>query len=153
MAASLLGQFGGKVSRGLLDVYPNQRKPKSVPLRLKRTGELLGIEIPEEFVTRTLTSLGLKLNEQKPGVWVAEIPSFRVDLEREADLIEEIARFFGYDRIPTEVTPARSFDLPADERQDCLWLLKEVLFHYGFDEVINFSFGDREKRKNLADWL
>jgi len=105
MAASLLGQFGGKVSRGLLDVYPNQRKPRSVPLRLKRTGELLGIEIPEEFVTRTLTSLGLKLNEQKPGVWVAEIPSFRVDLEREADLIEEIARFFGYDRIPSEVTP------------------------------------------------
>ncbi|NMC65594.1 MAG: phenylalanine--tRNA ligase subunit beta [Acidobacteria bacterium] len=147
MAASLLGQFGGKVSRGLLDVYPNQRKPKSVPLRLKRTGELLGIEIPEEFVTRTLTSLGLKLNEQKPGVWVAEIPSFRVDLEREADLIEEIARFFGYDRIPSEVTPARSFELPDNQEQDCLWLLKETLLHYGLDEVINFSLADPEKER------
>jgi len=147
MAASLLSQFGGKASRGLLDVYPNPRRTRSVPLRLKRVSELLGIEIPKEFVVRTLTALGLKLNEQKPGVWVTEIPSFRVDLEREADLIEEIARFFGYDRIPTEVTPARSFELPASERQDCLWLLKEILFHYGFDEVINFSFGDREKEK------
>ncbi|HRD02871.1 MAG TPA: phenylalanine--tRNA ligase subunit beta [Candidatus Saccharicenans sp.] len=145
MAASLLSRCGGKASRGLIDVYPSQRKPKSVPLRLKRIAELLGIEIPEEFVVRTLTALGLKLNEQKPGVWVAEIPSFRVDLEREADLIEEIARFFGYDHIPSEVTPARSFELPASQEQDCLWFLKEILFHYGFDEVINFSFADQQK--------
>ncbi|MDD8020639.1 MAG: phenylalanine--tRNA ligase subunit beta [Acidobacteriota bacterium] len=147
MAASLLCQFGGKASRGLLDIYPNQKKAKSVPLRLKRITELLGIEIPEEFLARTLTALGLKLTEQRAGVWVTEIPSFRVDLEREADLIEEIARFFGYNQIPSEVTPARSFELPASQEQERLWFLKEILFHSGLDEVINFSFADPEKEK------
>ncbi len=145
MAASLLCEFGGRVSKGLLDVYPAPRKPRSVTLRLKRINELLGVEIDPEFVTRTLASLGLKLKEQSPGVWVAEIPSFRVDLEREADLIEEVARFYGYDLIPSVVTPAFSFELPANRTRDRIWRLKEILFHHGFDEVINFSFADPEK--------
>ncbi|MDI6845232.1 MAG: phenylalanine--tRNA ligase subunit beta [Candidatus Saccharicenans sp.] len=145
MAASLLCEFGGRVSKGLLDVYPAPRKPRSVTLRLKRINELLGVEIDPEFVTRTLSSLGLKLKEQSPGVWVAEIPSFRVDLEREADLIEEVARFYGYDLIPSVVTPAFSFELPVNRTRDRIWRLKEILFHHGFDEVINFSFADPEK--------
>jgi phenylalanyl-tRNA synthetase beta chain len=147
MAASLLGSFGGKVSRGLLDVYPNQKKTRTVSLRLQRIAELLGVEIPADFVRRTLTGLGLKLKEQKENVWTAEIPSFRVDLEREADLIEEVARFYGYDRIPSEVTPVKYFELPSDQKREKSWRLKEILFHQGFDEVINFSFSDPEKER------
>lgn len=147
MAASLLCAFGGKVSKGLLDVYPNQKKSRTVPLRLKRIAELLGVEIPADFVVKILTGLGLKLKEHKKNVWAVEIPSFRVDLEREADLIEEVARFYGYDKIPSEVTPAKSFELPSDKKREKIWRLKEVLFHHGFDEVINFSFADPEKEK------
>lgn len=148
MAAALLSQFGGKASREMLDVYSIPKKPRTVTLRLKRVAELLGVEIPAEFVTQTLQGLGLKLKEERKNVWSAEIPSFRIDLEREADLIEEIARFFGYDKIPSAVTPVKSFDLPATERKrDRIWKAKEILFHYGFDEVINFSFADPEKEK------
>lgn len=148
MAAALLSQFGGRVSKEMMDVYPFPKKPRTVTLRLKRVAELLGVEIPAEFVVHTLEGLGLKLKEERKQVWSAEIPSFRIDLEREADLIEEIARFFGYDNIPSEVTPAKSFDLPpADRKRDRIWKVKEILFHHGFDEVINFSFADPEKEK------
>ncbi|MGC8891430.1 MAG: phenylalanine--tRNA ligase subunit beta [Candidatus Saccharicenans sp.] len=145
MAASLLNRFGGRAARGLLDIYPNQKKSRTVTLRLQRIAELLGVEIPADFVVRTLNGLGLKLKEQKENVWIAEIPSFRVDLEREADLIEEVARFYGYDRIPSEVTPVKHFELPSDFKKEKIWSLKEVLFHHGFNEVINFSFADPEK--------
>ncbi|MGB9894069.1 MAG: phenylalanine--tRNA ligase subunit beta, partial [Candidatus Saccharicenans sp.] len=147
MVASLLCNFGGRASRGLLDVFPGAKKLRTVPLRLSRIAELLGVEIEPEFVVKTLSGLGLTLKEQKKNVWTAEIPSFRVDLEREADLIEEVARFYGYDKIPSEVTPVKSFDLPADKKRDKIWRLKEVLFHHGFDEVINFSFADPEKEE------
>ncbi len=148
MAAALLSQFGGKVSREILDVYSVPKKTRTVTLRLKKVAELLGVEIPEEFVTRTLHGLGLKLKEERKNVWSAEIPSFRIDLEREADLIEEIARFYGYDKIPSEVTPVKSFELPTTERKrDRIWKAKEILFHHGFDEVINFSFADPEKER------
>lgn len=147
MAASLLCNFGGRVSRGLLDVFPATKKPRTIQLRLNRIAELLGVEIEPEFVVSILSGLGLKLKEQKKNVWTAEIPSFRVDLEREADLIEEVARFYGYDKIPSEVTPVKSFDLPSDKKREKIWLLKEVLFHHGFDEVINFSFADPEKEQ------
>jgi phenylalanyl-tRNA synthetase beta chain len=148
MTAALLSKFGGRVSREMLDVYPVPKKIRTVTLRLKRVAELLGVEIPADFVTRTLSGLGLKLKEERKEVWLAEIPSFRIDLEREADLIEEIARFFGYDRIPSEVTPVKTFELPpAERKRDKIWKVKEILFHHGFDEVINFSFADPEKEK------
>jgi phenylalanyl-tRNA synthetase beta chain len=147
MAASLLCGFGGRVSRGLLDVYPNQKKTKTILLRLKRIAQLLGVDIPADFVVKTLTRLGLRLKGQQKNVWAVEIPSFRVDLEREADLIEEVARFYGYDKIPSEVTPVKSFELPSDRKRERIWRLKEILFHHGFDEVINFSFADPEKEK------
>ncbi len=147
MAASLLCEFGGRVSKGLLDVYPAPRKPRAVSLRLRRINELLGLEIEPEFVVKTLTGLGLKLREQSPQIWTVEIPSFRVDLEREADLVEEVARFYGYDLIPSVMTPVKSFELPVDRRRERVWRLKEVLFHHGFDEVINFSFADPEKEQ------
>ena len=74
-----------------------------------------------------------------------EAPSFRVDIEREADLIEEIARFYGYDRIPSEVTPLRSFEPPANRKRERLQRIRQVLLQQGFDEVVNFSFSDPEK--------
>lgn len=147
MAASLLCELGAKVSRGLLDIHPVPRKPRVITLRLKRINELLGVEIESDFVVKTLSGLGLKLSEKRSGLWMAEIPSYRVDLEREADLVEEVARFYGYDRIPSVITPVKSFELPADRDRDRVWYLKEILFHRGFDEVINFSFTDPEKEQ------
>lgn len=145
MAASLLTSFGGRATKGLADVYPKPRKPKSVVLRDRRLAELLGVGVPAEFTTRTLEALGFKVKETQKGVWRVGVPSFRVDIDREADLVEEVARFFGYDRIPSELTPLKSWEPPANRKRERVSRLRQVLCHQGFDEVVNFSFADPEK--------
>ncbi|MCX6564595.1 MAG: phenylalanine--tRNA ligase subunit beta [Candidatus Aminicenantes bacterium] len=148
MAASLLTRFGGKVAREPVDVYPRPRKPKEIVLRSRRIADLLGVEVGDAFVEKTLEDLGFALKANQQGLWRVQVPFFRVDIEREADLIEEIARFFGYDKIPAVVPP---FDIleavPSDK--DRLRKLNEGLFHYGFDEVINQSFADPERESVL----
>ncbi len=149
MAASLLTQLGGKASKGVADVYPKPRKEKIVVLRHHRISDLLGLEIDEKFAMRTLASLGLQAEIQQRGVWQVKIPQFRVDVEREADLIEEIARFYGYDKIPASLPPIRVLELPVDQKRERINKFRQLLFHNGFDEVLNFSFSDPEKEARL----
>ncbi|GAH34837.1 unnamed protein product, partial [marine sediment metagenome] len=149
MAASLLTQLGGKASKGVADVYPKPRKEKIVVLRHHRISDLLGLEIDEKFAMRTLASLGFQAEIQQRGVWQVKIPQFRVDVEREADLIEEIARFYGYDKIPASLPPIRVLELPVDQKRERINKFRQLLFHNGFDEVLNFSFSDPEKEARL----
>ncbi len=149
MAASLLTQLGGKASKGIADVYPKPRKEKTVVLRHRRISDLLGLEIDEEFTVRTLASLGFQAEVQQRGVWQVKIPQFRVDVERETDLIEEIARFYGYDKIPASLPPLRVLELPVDQKRERINKFRQLLFHNGFDEVLNFSFSDPEKEARL----
>jgi len=150
MAASLLTQFGGKVCKGMLDVYPKPRKTKTVMLRDHRVTSILGVEIDNGFIEKTLTDLGLRMEQKQPGIWQAKIPHFRIDIEREADLIEEIARFYGYEKIPVKLPPLRSLEPILDAKRERINTLRQLLFHYGFDEVVNFSFMDPEKEVNLT---
>jgi phenylalanyl-tRNA synthetase beta chain len=149
MVASLLTRMGGKAARGFIDVYPKPRKAKSLVLRERRVAELLGIDVPEGFIRQVLPRLGFGLEDVQKGVWKVGVPAFRVDIDREADLVEEVARFYGYDRIPSEVTPARSFDLAANETRDRVMKSRRILLEQGFDEVINMSFSDPENEKVL----
>lgn len=150
MAASLMAPFGGKATAGVLDVYPKPRKPRSVILRYRRTIELLGADVPDGIVEPLLTQLGFRVESQQPGIWRVEVPTFRVDIDREADLVEEVARFYGYDRIPSEVTPVRSFEFTVNPRRDRVEKLRQAVLEQGFDEVINWSFADPEKESLLA---
>ncbi|MDD8016206.1 MAG: phenylalanine--tRNA ligase subunit beta [Acidobacteriota bacterium] len=149
MAASILSQFGGKATRGVLDIYPKPRKTRSVILRLSRVNGLLGTKVPGDFISRVLKQLGFTAAEDKKGIWRVNVPTFRVDIEGETDLVEEVARFYGYDKIPSEITPLRAMEPPAAKTRDRLWKLRDNLFHQGFDEVINFSFADPDKENVL----
>jgi phenylalanyl-tRNA synthetase beta chain len=141
ITASILCGFGGKVSREIIDIHPKPRKVREIVLRRKRVADLLGAEVGEEFIVRTLGSLGFEVKARQAGVWRVQAPFFRVDIEREADLIEEIARFYGYDKIPSIVPDIAVLEpLPSDRQR--MRKLGERLFHYGFDEVINMSFAD-----------
>ncbi|MFQ5721222.1 MAG: phenylalanine--tRNA ligase subunit beta [Candidatus Aminicenantales bacterium] len=146
MAASLLTQLGGKATKGVVDVYPKPRKRTTVILRHHRLSELLGVEIGPKFVIKTLASLGFKIKEQSPGIWQIQVPSFRVDIEREADLIEEVARFFGFDKIPARIPPLRQLEPPPSAKRKRIDKLRQLLFHQGFDEFLNFSFFDPAKK-------
>lgn len=149
MAASLLTQLGGKASKGIVDVYPKPRKEKIVVLRHHRISDLLGVEIDEEFAVRTLARLGFQAEVQQKGIWQVKIPQFRVDVEREADLIEEIARFYGYDKIPASLPPLKVLEFPVDQKRERINKFRQLLFYNGFDEVLNFSFSDPEKEARL----
>jgi len=149
MSASLLCSFGGRVSRDLIDIYPRPRKPKEVVLRSRRTADLLGVAVPDNFIQKTLVELGFSVKLTANGSWRVLVPSFRVDIEREADLIEEIARFYGYDKIPVVVPPLEVLE-PVPSERERLAKLSQRLFHYGLDEVVNDSFADPEKESHLA---
>lgn len=105
-AAVLIQQLaGGEILSQAVDVFPNPEKPRIVNLRESKVAEVLGIRIPIEQQQRMLTGLQFKLTQSSAAEIVAEVPSFRVDIKREIDLIEEIARMYGVDKIPS--TPPR----------------------------------------------
>jgi phenylalanyl-tRNA synthetase beta chain len=102
-AQLILETAGGVLADGVVEAYPEVAKAKEVSLRHAKTGALLGIEIPVETQAKMLASLGLsqKSSTAEPALNTWSIPSWRVDLKRESDLIEEIARLYGVDKIPS----------------------------------------------------
>lgn len=153
MAASLLSRFGGKACWGIIDIYPKPRKEKTVMLRSHRTTSLLGIDVESRFIEKTLVDLGFQAVSEQEGIWQVKVPHFRIDIEREADLIEEIARFFGYEKIPVQLPPLRTLELVIDKKKEKINISRQLLFHYGFDEVVNFSFMDPERAEKFASGL
>lgn len=150
MAASLLTQFGGRSSREPADIFPLPPKKKEIILRHRRIHELLGVEVDEAFVQKILTDLELGVELQQPGVWRVRVPSWRVDLDREADLVEEVARFYGYEKVPSVIPPLQVVAPIPDKNREKLARVRPLLFHYGFNEVVNFSFSDADRERLLA---
>jgi phenylalanyl-tRNA synthetase beta chain len=149
MAASILAAFGGKASRDLIDIYPRPRKPRELMLRARRVAELLGVEIKPAFIEKVLGDLGFGLKSRPIGSWMVQVPSHRPDIEREADLIEDVARFYGYEKIPV-IMPAAEVPDPVPSPAGKVRRLAQQLFHYGFDEVVNVSFTDPAQETALA---
>jgi phenylalanyl-tRNA synthetase beta chain len=101
----ILETAGGELAGGVADVYPAPAKPKEITLRFQKTTALLSIPISHAVQISHLTKLGLTAVNQSPGECTFGIPTFRVDLKRDVDLIEEIGRLYGVDKIPA--TPPR----------------------------------------------
>ncbi len=96
---------GGQVLGHAIDNHPNPTAPKEITLHFAKSKDLLGVGISHHDQIASLTKLGLEIKEQSPGVCSFTIPSWRVDLKREVDLIEEVGRLYGVDKIPS--TPPR----------------------------------------------
>lgn len=127
-AQLILETAGGALAPGVVDAYPQPAKTKEVSLRFAKTTELLGIALEPEQQAKFLTSLGLSQSAAAlPESASFSIPTFRVDLKREVDLIEEIARLHGVDKIPS-TTPrgavgTNAFDAVYDQLADVRRLL------------------------------
>jgi len=131
---------GGKVAKGVIDIYPKKTEQKEVTLRLSRLNRLLGIDVPCEEVLRILSALSFK-PKTKDDLIVCSVPSWRCDVYREVDLIEEVARVYGYNKVPTE----RKIEIevvPVDTRQKLIESLGTYLNGCGFYETINVGFVD-----------
>ena len=139
--AQLITQFaGGKAAKGVIDIYPKKPEKKEVTLRLSRLNKLLGIKVPSEQVLRILSALSFK-PQGGDDLIICSVPSWRSDVYREVDLIEEVARVYGYSKVPTE-RRIKIEVVPVDSRQKLIESLGTYLNGCGFYETINVDFID-----------
>lgn len=147
-AAQLMQQVaGGHVLAGSVDVYPEPVQPWTVGCRPERVRSLLGVDVEDEIIVQHLEALELAV-EQDGDELLATIPTFRPDLRREADLIEEVARMYGYDNVPARL-PGGAFDVARQSAP--LPLLddaRQLLIGAGLLETMTYSFvsGDVPER-------
>jgi phenylalanyl-tRNA synthetase beta chain len=140
-AQLIMQAAGGAAAKGVIDVYPTRPTQKAVSLRLSRLHKLLGVQVPTEQAIAILAALGFQPTRQPDDVLSCAVPSWRSDVCREVDLIEEVARLYGYGKVPVEkkiCIEAR----PPDSRQQLLSTVCRFLNGCGFYETINVAFTD-----------
>ena len=130
---------GGKVAKGIVDVYPGKRKVATVGMRFSRMNKLLGIEVSKDEVVKIFTNLGLGPVIAADDLVNITVPTWRHDLVREVDLIEEVIRSIGYGRIP--VKPRLNIEVaPIDAREKAVCRMRSFLNGCGFFETVNITF-------------
>ena len=131
---------GGEVIQGIIDNYPAPRSPREIDLRVDKTNRFLGTQLSPETVGGYLQALEMEVQPSGENVLRVKAPSFRVDITRDWDLMEEVARLEGYDNIPVTIPPIR----PSDEKESPEMTtgdrVREIMVGLGFSEVISFSF-------------
>ena len=149
-AACLIQELaGGDICKGRIDVYPKTRENIQMALRVSRVNQLLGADFSAEQIKEIISRLGLKVEAAiKGGTLQIEIPGFRPDLTREVDVIEEIARVDGFDKVDTVYPVATVRPVRIALRQTMLRKIREVLCHTGFSETVHFSFVECEQAEN-----
>ncbi len=137
-AELILETAGGTLHPGVIDTGTERPSRKAVTLRLAQIPRVLGIDIDRGSVERILKALGLEAQGATPTTLSFTAPSWRTDLEREIDLIEEVARVHGYEHIPEDrAVPLTS--APRSERERVEAVVREALTACGIDEACTFS--------------
>ncbi len=131
---------GAEALPGGVDRYPGKTAMPSLQLRVKRTCDLLGIELNGEEIATMLRAIEMRVEMQDDDILVVAPPSFRVDIEREIDLVEEVARLIGFNEIPTTL-PAIPMSFPEqDKSREIRQRVISLLTSVGFSEAVNYSF-------------
>jgi phenylalanyl-tRNA synthetase beta chain len=143
-AQLILETAGGTLAQGVVDAYPKAFEPKQIALRHTQTDAVLGIAVPIEQQIESLQRLGLEVataagigpstGMRMPHTTVFRVPSFRVDLKREIDLIEEVARLYGVDKIPATAPRGAIGSNPYDAVHDQLADARRILTGLGLFE-------------------
>jgi len=140
-ACALLETIGAGRARGtVVDRYPTRVEPRTLRLRRDRIKRLLGAAVPDADVKRILESLGFTLRDGADGGWDVNIPTRRVDIAREVDLIEEVARHYGFDKLPSTFPPLTAAPPPNDPRIGRARHLRGIMTAAGFSEAMTFGF-------------
>jgi phenylalanyl-tRNA synthetase beta chain len=153
-AAELFVRIGaGAPAAPMIDRYPAPRQAREVQLRSSRIARLLGQAIPPEDVPRHLEPLGFRLRAGTgtDGEWTVRVPSFRVDVTREEDLIEEVGRHYGFDRLPVRFPALQAAQRAPDPRIARDRLIRQVLTSAGFSESMTFAFIERQAALPFCD--
>ncbi len=153
-AAELIQQLaGGEVLAGVVDVYPHPAPPEKIELSRKELLRIMGADVPDRTIEEILSALGfaperIDANRGSNGSlaarWECTLPSWRGDVTREIDVIEEIARHYGYDKFPPRFPPAKqpASRLPYAAEKD---RLRERLVALGYQEIVAIPLVDPER--------
>jgi len=151
-AAQLIAELaGGKVASGFVDVYPKPIKPLKLTLRLQRAELLVGTKIPASQIRSILPRLGLQILSQKGGNFKIEVPTFRPDITREADLIEEVARVFGFDNVPADSAAVIDLLTPANRLEQFSRHVQDTLLANGLSQVVTYSLLNKKEAGLFAE--
>jgi phenylalanyl-tRNA synthetase beta chain len=153
-AAKLMAELGdGRLIGGLIDEYPNQQPVKSVQLSVKNTNRLLGTQLQGREIENFLKSIEFKVEKvgtQKDGDNLKVTPpSFRVDISRPEDLMEEAARLLGYNNIPTTFPEMPASGRSSHKKIDLRNRVRQLMTGFGFREAINYSFAHKQSCDKL----
>jgi phenylalanyl-tRNA synthetase beta chain len=142
---------GAIVAKGIIDVYPGKHKPSPLVLPVSEVKRLLGLEMAIGEIVASLESLGFRCKTQDSSMQLhIEVPWWRSDITCKADVVEEIARVFGYQRIPA-TTLASS--LPSHELLPIVSLrhrIRNIMTGCGFQEILTYSLTSIDTMKNLS---
>jgi len=132
------------------DQVANLPERKPVTLRTARAAKVIGVAVTDEMVADIFTRLQLAFT-QEPGLFHVTAPSYRFDIEIEEDLVEEVARVYGFENIPTRPPVAASSMLIEPENTRSLFAIRHQLADLGYQEVVNMSFVEQQWEADFAD--
>jgi phenylalanyl-tRNA synthetase beta chain len=143
-ATGLLLEITGGEAGPVIETVSEQDLPSIAPvtLRAERIEQMLGMQMDAAEIERLLSALGLTISSETAGQWRVEVPSHRFDISLEVDLIEELARLYGYNRLPVRYPQARLAPQANAESRAGLPALRRLLVARGYQEAITYSFID-----------
>jgi phenylalanyl-tRNA synthetase beta chain len=151
-AAHLMAEFGGGTVVPVVgDAYPGRRPETIVALEPAYISRMLGIEVPVEEILRILTALEFEVASDESGTLEVTVPSHRLDVTRQIDLVEEVGRVWGYHRFPATLISDEMPPQRANVRLAGAERVRDLLVGCGLDEVITYSLVDVEEEGQL--WL
>jgi phenylalanyl-tRNA synthetase beta chain len=149
-ATQLIAELGGgKVARGIIDVYPGKKESQPIVLTPEKVKRVLGIDISRDNIVNALTALGIECKMDGAKV-MAAAPYWRSDIRLDVDLIEEVARVIGYDKIPTTML---ADPIPRQNPEPVPGLrkkLRQSLTGFGFQEITSYTLTSLEMLSNLS---
>ncbi|NWF78350.1 MAG: phenylalanine--tRNA ligase subunit beta [Chloroflexi bacterium] len=155
----LLELAGGKAAKGIIDVYPGKRETEPIPLTIREVERLSGLKVNIYEIRKVLKALGFVCQESDSQLQVlVSVPYWRSDIKCSADLVEEVVRIIGYEKIPltrlgSPLPPQKSKSSPAAQRSDLKDKLRSILTGFGFQEILTYSLVSLEKLQKLSPKL
>ncbi len=150
-AAALVREWaGGQVHSDWVDVYPKPQEPIRIELDPQQVDGLLGVHIPSEEAETILRRLGFQVRAEAGGTWDVLPPVFRLDVELPEDVVEEIGRIYGIERIPATLPGRRHTKWEPAQAVDREWSIREVLLGAGFEEVVSPALVSRKVLEKLG---
>jgi phenylalanyl-tRNA synthetase beta chain len=150
-AAAIIAEVaGGTVTDPALDLRPRAFPPRTIPFRPARAAALLGGPLPPAAIRETLERLSFAVGAAEPERWEVRVPSFRQDVQREVDLIEEVARHRGYDAIPAVLPLLPDAGSGRPDRDRTIRAARRALLAAGLFEAVNVSMVDGDEAAAFA---